>query len=623
VAGALAVITISLLAVLTVGTSASFNVQMLLRSENAQFASLLADSAIQQAIAELTRRPDWGSAPATDRIEYNGPIERSRVRLTFDRTAGVPFSTNNQTGANSMGWGETRLLSNRRVPDKRVHLVAVGECRGVRRIREAVVHVPNYTVSLGSTGKVTLLNSLVGSLPSAADLARLDSDPSLLGPGDLVTNSQEPDSVVLDVNSRVAGNVQTRGNVVVRSGSTVGGEVRPHHGAAMLPEFRFDDYDPALSDALNFQLLPVGVNGPATLVGLVRCPGSAVVNGDLNLDNCLLFVVGDLTVRGGVRGSGAIICKGKTTVQGGSTLTSDDSVALLSQGDINLIGDVPDRYTFQGIVYTRGNFTTRNFTVVGGFIADGATTDTGRVTMEASRAFHTAMTARVDFNVPVQIVIQVASTNPPAIQEWPNDPSNSDSIDYGLSPVVGQPPQGAPVTPDNYDTPYEAAHFNNPAGEWDWWNPALVEITRERVNGVVQPVYYLKYTEGGVFRSIREVTRDGIVNRICDLSEQKCPAYNDGIAQGDDGAAIQPDTSGDLAGLTRETRPYRYRFYTLLLSARVPSDNGSGALDGDTRPWELRNQFSGANGVSANFSFDPNRFLTENEKVRIAAWTEY
>ena len=187
-AGAVCVIAVALLAVLTVGTASSVNVQMLARSENAQNASLLADSAIQQALAQLMNDPTWGDSPNT-RIQYAGPSEDSDVLLTFDRAAGVPFCTKNGDDNPKPAWSESKLLRGGLVPGKRMHLVAVARSHNVRRTREAVVYVPNFTLSLGATGKFHLIDSVVGCLDTAQgiDLDAIASDPSKLKPGDLGT----------------------------------------------------------------------------------------------------------------------------------------------------------------------------------------------------------------------------------------------------------------------------------------------------------------------------------------------------------------------------------------------------------------------------------------------------
>ena len=56
-------------------------------------------------------------------------------------------------------------------------------------------------------------------------------------------------------------------------------------------------------------------------------------------------------------------------------------MALLSKGDLKLMSPNSSKYTFQGLAYTRGNFQAKNFTVVGGFVADGLTADKGKIDM--------------------------------------------------------------------------------------------------------------------------------------------------------------------------------------------------------------------------------------------------
>lgn len=616
-ASAICVVSIGLLAVLTVATSASVNQQLLLRNENTQIAANLAESAVQQALAELMNKPTWGSNPATDFVEFNGPMADSGVLLTFDRSRGVPFGVNNQTGSNPQSaWPGSKILSLAQVPAERVHVVAVAHCRNVTRTKEAIIYVPNFAVSLAATGKVHLHHSIAGSLKDPADLARLDSDPSLLGPGDLATNCNLSDSVVLESNSKVAGNLQSRGDVRVEAGSLVGGEVRRFYESTTMPAFQFDEYDPKRGDVLNYRDVPTGLQPAGTFNGLARCDGSVVIDGDLVLDDCLFFVTGDLTVKGGLRGSGAVVVKGKTQVEGGANLASDESVALLSRGDVRLLGTSGNSYTFQGLVYTRGNFTARYFTVLGGFVADGEAGN-GNVDLHESRFLQNNQSIKVDLFHPIELVLQLAAptaiytpgvpdtfegkllttdplyrtvTNPPTLE----DPPNVVSVRY--SPASGQQTPAAP-NPHLYKNPGLAARFNNVPdgdGQWQWWSPVEVEIHREVVNGTSQLTYYLQYTENATFHTQRYLTRDALLNAIADLQEAKTRAYTNEINEGQNGAAAP-----------EESRINRIAAHKALLEG-----------------WEQKNLISNG-ATTANFTFDANRFLQQKDKVRISATIDY
>lgn len=644
-AGVLIIVSVALMAALTIGTSASFNVGLLQHSENARTASLLADSAIQQAIAELMRDPLWGSNAATDRIAYSGPVEDSQVTLTFEPSGSQPYSTNNASDGPVDGWPRARLLTSGRVPAERVHLVAVARCRNLTRTREAVIHVPSYTVSLASTGKVTLNGSLVGSLKQPNDLDNLSSDPELLGPGDLATNSDDALSVTLSSGSRVTGNVQSRGNVTVESGSTVGGEVRPQYSAADIPIIDIDEYDPARRDPdhpdpqspLIVRNFSPGMHGHETVTGLSRCSGSTSVNGDLTLDNCLFFVDGNLTVTGAIRGQGAVIVKGNTRVEGGATVASNDNIALLSRGDVTLDGSASVAYTFQGMIYTQGNFTARHFTVVGAFIAASDTPGNGNVDLHGTRIFHTPVATQVDIYLPFQQTLQFASViNDPTLEDIPIAGGNAFS--YGRSPIqaTGSVPPGRPVS--EYETPALGAVFNNPAGSWDWWNPAALEIRRES-DGFV---YELRFTEGGAQAVHTFGTRAEAVNFIVAYHQTHCPGYHDGKdADGNDypeeGDTVAPSTQPGFPPGTPD--PGFLEIWDPVLNnyrpLRVGDPNPLAGLRKDTTPyvrkawelklpqWERKNKITSQSATEANFSFDPNRFLKLHDKVRLSTTVEY
>lgn len=607
-AGAVCVIAVALLAVLTVGTASSVNVQMLLRSDNAQTASLLADSAIQQGLAELMKDPTWGSSPSA-KIQYAGPVEPSDVQLTFNKTLGVPYSSRNDNDNFLAAWPGSRLLRDARLPGKRVHLVAVARCRNVTRTREAVVYVPTFTLSLGATGKVHLIDSIVGSLDSldGVDLEAIAAHPEKLKPGDLGTNSADSQAALLEQNSLVVGNLQASGGVTVLGGSNVGGEVRAYHSQTELPHFDFDAYDPDHGDALNYTPMPAGILGDQNLTGVVRCDGPSVtINGDVTLDNCLLFVDGNLKVTGSMRGSGAVVVTGEARVEGGSGLTSADSVALLAKGDLGLISPNSSKYTFQGLVYTRGNFKAKNFTVVGGFVADGSTPDKGAIQMDGCLAIRVPLFTQVNFFFPDQLALQLASSNPPYETEMALPDGRK--IVYGMNPArpgnwpaqpeiwtnsAGQvlsPPHDRPGSYTQINTPQAAANYNNPGGgDWGpnpWWNPVFLQIRRASLNGAEQFVYDLVYTEGGVQKSFNYTTREAAVDAIVALGQQKCPGYYD------------------------EDNPIH-----------TPAHHRNFYLNNFAH-WETLNLLD-AGTPDANITFDPNRFLKESDKLRISAWTEY
>lgn len=589
-ATALMVISLALVAAFTVAASSSANLQVAQRVENTQIASQLAESAVQRAVARVMDNPGW-----VGDINLTGPVPQSTGQLTF--TPGpVPFSTNNASSTRPNGWSTSRSLPGGAVPPKRVHLVGVGRCRNVTRTVEAVIYVPDFTVSIASNGQVRLENSLVGSLDEAADLSRIAAEPELVGPADLATNAGGVGAVSLQRGSRVTGNVQACGTVDISPDSSFGGELRAPWTPADLPDFELEDYDPATGDTLNFQSLPTGILAAQSLVGLVRCDGDAAIQGDMVLDNAMVYVDGDLVVEGGLRGTGAVMVKGSATVKGGVNLTSDDSIALLCDGDVSLIGDRPDTYQFQGLIYTRGNFVARNFTVVGAFIANGTGPGTGNVNLYDSQAFFTDLSNQVPIYYPRQLVLQIASANDPTPQTITLPDQNT--IQYGIFPGSNQPQQ--------YDIPWKtpaqaAVHVNGQpymgwegadSGPWHWYDTVLLEVRKENDAFVYELRYLPNPIPGAASYPERFTDLTALSARLADICATMCPDYNDGV-----------DPSGPNP---RESTAFRRdTFYPQLFAS-----------------WNFVPPPPGV-PVQVNFSLDPNRFLNQQDKVRVATWLEY
>lgn len=570
----LAIITVGLIAAFTMAANSSLNLQVAQRVENTQQASLLAESAVQTAIAEIIKSGDW-----------KGEIDEPGSRLTFNPDLGLPYSTNNRTGSSPDGWDGSQLLGpTHAVAAERVHLVGVGTFRNVTRTVEAVVIVPNFTVSIAATGKVSLKNTVVASLKKAEDVAEAGSRPELLGPGDLATNSGDTEAIVLDERSEVTGNVQACGGVSVKGGSTVGGEVRNPWSQSELPVFNLAEYDPNRDQKLNFQTLP-SVTGSQNLAGITRT-GSLTVNGDLKLDNALLFVDGILNVSGGIKGTGAVLCTGSATVRGGLSLTTDDQIALLCNGDVNLLGAEGQLFQFNGLVYTRGNFTATRFQIVGAFIANGADATKGKVTLTGCRMLSTPTGAKVPMFMPRQMVLQIAGGNTPDKVTVPLTDQNE--LLFGTFPGAG----GGTVP---WNDPQEAAtHVNGGPGpgtqpgpgEWGWYDTVLVEARKENDKNV----YYLQYNphpfQGAASYPERFESWDALVDRLIYIAQIKCPAWFD----------------GDNPGETVEFRRERYYPNVFANYLKEPPPG---------KPPE------------SNFDFDPNRFLKEKAKIRLAARLEY
>ncbi len=76
-----------------------------------------------------------------------------------------------------------------------------------------------------------------------------------------------------------------------------------------------------------------------TLTGDYYKSGNHTMTGDLVLDNGRVYIDGNLTVIGSIKGNGAVYVSGNTTFSGDSSITAaEDGVVLYSQGNISLRG---------------------------------------------------------------------------------------------------------------------------------------------------------------------------------------------------------------------------------------------------------------------------------------------
>ncbi|MHB2017359.1 MAG: hypothetical protein ACYCW6_10475, partial [Candidatus Xenobia bacterium] len=552
-------------------------------------------SAVQQAMAQLLGNLNWQGD-----VQVHDGTTDAIGRLTFNPAAGVPFSTNNSQGNQPTGY------DNHIVPTHMVELIGQGISNGATRTVDALVYIPNFAVSITSTGKVVLHDTTVASVPQSTDVS-MDASGNVsvpadkLGPGDLSTNDGEDGAVTLDAQTLVTGNVQAVGSVVP-NGATIEGEVRYPWQASTLPQFDPTQYDPAKGQMLNYQKFD-GSQGPVgtqNLVGVARAANGLTVNGDITLDNALLYVAGPLVVSGGLKGNGAVVVTGTTTINGGTNLTSNDTVALLSVGDVQLNGTSRQQNQFNGMVYTQGNFTATNVTIVGSFIADGAGSGTGNVTLTGCNAYYTQSNAKVDIFFSRQVVLQAATLATGAgplgdPQHWITT-SDGNQVPVGtMGNGTGTQPDGA-LNPPWWTPALAASHVNgqqwggNPYAlggspswadnwsGWYWYDTELLTINK--VQGQLQ--YTLSWNDSGGPHVETYTDYTALYNRLQQL-------------QGNCGAYVQENPPSATATNLQNTVTYALGQWPPPTPATLKS----------------------------NFSFDPNRFLSQKDKMRIVRWVEY
>ena len=108
-----------------------------------------------------------------------------------------------------------------------------------------------------------------------------------------------------------------------------------------------------------------------SLGGAARHEGDFVINEDIVLDGTILFVDGNLTVNGGIQGTGLLVVDGDISVSSGVSLEGATEVAVISAGKVVLRGAGPKRSSIRGLFYAEGGLLAEEITLVGAMIASG------------------------------------------------------------------------------------------------------------------------------------------------------------------------------------------------------------------------------------------------------------
>ncbi len=396
----MAIAAIALIAGLTVATAATWNLQMSQRVENQQVAIDLADSALQEAIANLQKNPQWGltGSPTVTVNALPGMNSDAKGTLTFDRTQPV-FSTSHIDGNSQPAWSGRPLAAGR------IHLVAVGRCGGLERRVETMVYSPKFPRAISSDGPIELRRAFVASAKDLSEVidgsGQFVLTPEHIRKGDVISN----DVTSLQQASRVTGAVQAKNSVEIRDGSIVEGELLTPYEQCPLPQFNVQSYDPKNDPDTLCEELPGGTVSPTTVDGIRRYSGALTVTGDLKLDNAIVYVAGDVTIQGSLTGVGALFVDGQAAVGGAVHLNSSDSIALIAKGDVRLRGDGQEQSFFQGLLATQGALSADKLTVVGALVAKS------RVYISDCRVVQVGSQTTLQMFRPVQVVQDAYAIN--------------------------------------------------------------------------------------------------------------------------------------------------------------------------------------------------------------------
>ncbi len=321
-------------------------------------AEIYAQNALEETIAQLVENPKFRSNVTV--ANSPGHPENAQGLVTFDQ--GQAWKSVNHF----------EEAGDEDVPEKTAHLWALGRFGGAEVKIEAALAMPAFPFAVASSGPIrtsgaffagTIDNPDHADVPiDSPDILKYLKQASLLSNGDSLALSGNP--------VHVTGDLVCAGLVDLGSGVKVDGQIRSHASKKPIPDLDFAKFDTA-GKPLLLQLAPGSLRRNEPIKGYARCDGDLVVEGDLALEEAILYVDGSLTVRGRLSGKGALFATGKVVLET-TALGALDQLALISGGDMTVLGRPGQRSKLVGLLASKGNLRLSDLTVVGAVVCAGS-----------------------------------------------------------------------------------------------------------------------------------------------------------------------------------------------------------------------------------------------------------
>lgn len=366
---------------------------------NGEIALSEAEAAAATLLYNLSESDDYGvdgTASFRGRLTPGYDDSQCWHAVTFgaSNSQGLPWSVNNKDGSKSAGY-----LS-RTVPTRMVHAFAVGYCRGQTRTIELLVERPPFPYAIANSGPIRSSRPLtVYGTSSASRLIAGGRD----RPGHVASNyrgrGQDDPSIRIgrdDANPNnqtyISGFVQAVGLVDILQPAVVRHGVRRGGDGVKLPDIPIASFRNAGQPGV-IEIRPERI-GSQSMDAMYHSGHNLTCDGGFTLHNAFLYVDGDLTVNGPVKGTGAIVVNGNVRVTGDTDLAGTNKVALVASKDIRLDG--AGNY-FQGILYARGNVQAKNITVVGNMVINSPDPAGGRAVLDRVQMVSDLNVGRIEF----------------------------------------------------------------------------------------------------------------------------------------------------------------------------------------------------------------------------------
>jgi hypothetical protein len=400
--------------------TAFFQMDVSLNFDNVKVARNMADSAVaiaaQQVMADyasgspsatwtpadvVISGPTGGALLPSPGYDVGGQLERDSPMkgvVTFNKNqTATPYSTDNLYNTNGVpGYSSASSGSTPwPVPGNGMQLIGVGTYKNTTVYTNAIIWIPPYPYAIAASGKININgNVVVGSVgqngANATAGGSLVPTSSLLPAAMGDSNTGAPAISMSPGNGSsvyIAGCVDTAGTVYQNGSIVINGQLMQNvsAGSIPIPTVTVTSFNPVgtipNSQITTLTPTPCGVPTNLQLTGYnFVSPSATYTTQNINLNGGILYVKGSLQAQT-VSGNGAIMAEGNVTITQDANLTSNDTLALLANGNVNLNGTCQSGSTFKGLLYTQGNLSAKNLTVIGQYVANGGTTNVGNVSL--------------------------------------------------------------------------------------------------------------------------------------------------------------------------------------------------------------------------------------------------
>jgi hypothetical protein len=368
--------TVLLLLLFTMAEASIFHLQFATSLDSRQEAKNLAESAVNEALAEFLGNDQYGKTaiPPVVVPGEGDPTRNYGVVSFLGADSRVPNSLNNLGSLN-----QVQGSTGHGVPGNTIHIVGRGRVGDSTSTVEAIYYRPPFPKALSASGRIHAVGTIVeGATPGSSTIPVPASEQI---PGCIQTNALDSGNLkAVDlVQCAISGDAAAVGSVQLDTATTISGEVRQNGSPQAIAQIDVQARINDIKDASSTEILS-GTIGDKTLNWFAGCrDAQLVINGNLNLQNGVLWTLGDLKITGAVSGEGLILCGGKVEVLNGSDLSAQSLVAVAAVGDVIMKGQGQSNYGFKGIVYTNGNFISQDLTVKGSVIANSSDPNKGGI----------------------------------------------------------------------------------------------------------------------------------------------------------------------------------------------------------------------------------------------------